>query len=84
MSLFRKLKIIASLSLVATVVSGVFMEPLVGSGLLGVKLRGFPLAWISQVVYPGALPQVLLQPFLLDFLAWFTVISLVYFVFRKL
>jgi len=72
------------LSLAATVVSGIFMEPLIDSGLLGVKLRGFPLAWVSQVVYPGALPQVLWQSFIIDFLVWFVAISLVYFVFRKL
>jgi len=72
------------LSLAATVVSGIFMDPLIDSGLLGVKLRGFPLAWVSQVVYPGALPQVLWQSFIIDFLVWFVAISLVYFVFRKL
>lgn len=84
MSLLKKLGIITLLSLVATVVSGIFMEPLVSSGLSGVKLRGFPLAWVSQVVYAGALPQILWRPFLIDLLAWFTVISLMYFVFRKL
>jgi len=84
MSRFKKLKILVVLALAATVVSGVFMEPLMDSGLLGVKLRGFPLAWVSQVVHPGTLPQILWQPFLVDFLVWFIVISLVYFGFRKL
>jgi len=84
MSRFKKLKILVVLSLAATVVSGIFMEPLMDSGLLGVKLRGFPLAWVSQVVYPGALPQILWQPFLVDLLTWFVVISLVYYAFRKL
>ena len=84
MSRFKKLKILVVLSLAVTVVSGVFMEPLMDSGLLGVKLRGFPLAWVSQVVYPGTLPQILWQPFIADFVVWFIVISLVYFAFRRL
>jgi len=84
MSRFKKVKMLVVLSLAATVVSGIFMDPLIDSGLLGVKLRGFPLAWVSQVVYPGALPQVLWQSFIIDFLVWFVAISLVYFVFRKL
>jgi len=84
MSRFKKIKMLVVLALAATVVSGIFREPLMDSGLLGVRLRGFPLAWVSQVVYPSAMPQILWQPFLVDFLVWFIAISLVYCVFRKL
>ena len=84
MSRFKKLEVLAVLPLLITIVSGFFMDPLLGSGLVGVRARGFPFAWITQVVYPGALPQFLWEAFFADYLIWLVLISIVYFAFRRL
>lgn len=84
MSRIKKLLLLVVLALSITVVTGAFAEPIIYPVLVGVKYRGFPFAWIKQVVYPGALPEILWQAFFVDSLAWFILVSLFYVIFRKL
>jgi len=84
MSRIKKFLLLVSLALSITVGTGAFAEPLIYPVLVGVSYRGFPFAWLKQVVYPGAFPEILWQAFFVDFVAWFLLASLFYFIFRKL
>jgi len=84
MSRIKKLLLLMALALSITMVTGAFAEPLIYPVLAGVMYRGFPFAWLKQVVYPGALPEILWQAFFVDVVAWFLLVSLFYFIFRKL
>jgi len=56
-------------SLTLTLISGIFPSPL-SYLLLGVALRGFPFAWMSQVIYPNAPIKIEYDGFLLDVIVW--------------
>jgi len=84
MSRIKKFLLLVVLALSITVVTGVFAEPLIYPVLVGVRYRGFPFAWIKQVVYPDAFPEILWQAFFVDSVAWFILVSLFYMIFRKL
>jgi len=59
--------------LTVTLISGAFPNPL-GYMLLGVALRGFPFAWMSQVIYPNAPIKIEYDGFLFDAIFWASIL----------
>ena len=53
-------------------------------GLIGVNMWGMPFPWISQVVYPGALPQINLPILFADFMLWWFIVYLGFYSLIKL
>jgi len=64
--------------LTVTLISGIFPNPL-SYLLLGVALRGLPLAWMSQVIYPNAPIKIEYDGFLLDVVFWTSVFYIGYY-----
>jgi len=73
-----KLLISILFGLIITLISGIFPSPL-SYVLLGVALRGFPFAWISQVIYPGAPVKIEYDGFMLDVISWALLFHIVYY-----
>ena len=74
----EKLLISILVSLTVTLISGAFPSPL-GYMLLGVALRGFPFAWMSQVIYPNAPIKIEYEGFLLDAIFWASIFYIGYY-----
>ena len=68
------------IGIVVTLITGILMNlNIVGElpnimvssePILGVSYWGYPLAWISQVVYPGAVKQVIWINLIVDIVIW--------------
>jgi len=76
--LIQKLTVSILVGLIITLISGIFPSPL-SYMLLGVALRGFPFAWISQVVYPGAPTKIEYDGLVLDLIFWALVFYIGYY-----
>jgi len=74
----EKLLISILVGLTVTLISGAFPSPF-SYMLLGVALRGFPFAWMSQVIYPNAPIKIEYDGFLLDVILWTSVFYIGYY-----
>ncbi len=74
----EKIFISILVGLITTLVSGFLPNP-ISYVLLGVALQGFPLAWMSRVIYPGAPTKIEYDGFMLDAIFWALVFYIAYY-----